>query len=60
MPEAIQSKLGVWNIQPVFKVTNSRRPIELNCAEQAFKQSFMLRSDFDTAIMEKIGDKLLR
>jgi len=59
LPKAFQSKAGLWNVTPELKVSQSRRAVELNCAEQAFKQSLTLRLDCQHNFIEKMLDNVI-
>lgn len=58
MPESIK-KLGIWAITPEVKISQSRRGIELNCAEQAYKKSFTIKMDCRFGFVDSLINKMI-
>jgi len=58
LPISLQ-KAGLWQVTPELKLSQSRRAVELNCAEKAFKQSFTLKADCSFAWTNQICNRIL-
>ena len=59
LPSAVQKYLGLWKATPEVKISQMRRGIELNCAEQIDKKSFTVKMDCAYGLLNPIIRRLI-
>ena len=59
MPSSLTKYLGLFQARPEVKISQSRRGIELNCAEQTDKKSVTVKFDCSYDILNPIVFKLI-
>ena len=59
MPSSLTKYLGLFQARPELKISQSRRGIELNCAEQTDKKSLTVKIDCSYDFLNPLIYKLI-